>query len=151
MSRDRVGPKPYVGFKAGGTIPLAVEARQVRGVTKASEIIPVPFARQWVRGVIARNGRLIPVLDLSKIASLWNEVPPAGGRQVILVAGGMVETGFLAEEADTFSISPAEGPKTALPPRVRQAILSGAREAHGVVYGILKVEAVLAAAEIPAN
>jgi chemotaxis signal transduction protein len=143
--------KPYVGFKAGGTIPLAVDARLVHGVTKASEIIRVPFARRWIRGVIVREGRLIPVLDLSKIASLWNEVPPEGGRQVILVAGGAVETGFLVEDADTFSVSDLKETKSDLPHRVRQAILSGAQEAHGVIYGILKVEAVLAAAEVPAN
>jgi len=148
---------PFVGFRIGAEVHLAVDARRVRGVARAAGIVPVPFARRWVAGVLVREGRVVPVLDLSRVPSLWNKVPEGGGDQVIVVAGGEVEAGFLAADAETFTgddVVPggdAAAGAARAPAAVRQAILSCARTSSGRDYGVLRVEAALAAAEVPAG
>jgi len=146
---------PYVGFRIGALVHLAVEARSVRAVARASGIEPVPFARRCVSGVIVRDGRIVPVFDLSRIASIWNEVPEGGGDQVIVVASGEREAGLLARGAETFTCSEegeSEDSGAARPlAAVREAILSGVRRVRGREFGILRVEAALAAAEVPAD
>lgn len=143
---------PFVGFRIGAGTYLAVEASRVRGVARAAGLVAVPFARRGVAGVLIREGRVVPVLDLSLIAALWNQVPEGGGDQVIVVAGTEVEAGILATGAETFSGSAAgEGAPERAPAGVRRAILSGVRSSGGRDYGILRVEAALAAAEVPAG
>lgn len=145
---------PYVGFLVGGVVPLAVEARRVRAVVRREGIIPVPFARLCVEGVVVREGRLIPVFDMSRIPTLWNEVPPPGGDQVIVVGGAETEVGFLAGGAETFPGEAAgrvgDGEAAKPPSAVREGILSGTRSAGGRTYGVLLVEPALRAAEVPA-
>jgi len=70
-----------------------------------------------------------------------------------VLAGGEVEAGILAEGAETFTCpageDEAEPGAARAPSAVREAILSGARRVRGLDYGILRVEAALAAAGIP--
>jgi chemotaxis signal transduction protein len=146
-----------VGFSVGGCL-LAVEAARVTGVVRARGIIPVPFARSAIPGVLVREGRLVPVLDLARVPGVWNEVPGGAGDQVVLVRSGEVEAGILGAAMETLAgAAPAagdgrEGPGAAHPPAgVREGILSGALSAGGRAYGILKVEAALAAAGLPGN
>jgi CheW-like protein len=143
----------YVGFLLGG-VRLAVEAARVRGIARVQGIIAVPFTRTCVQGVIVQDGRLVPVLDLARVPSLWNELPEGGGEQVIVLGAGEVEAGLLGSGAEAFTFSPTSDPGGREPVRppacMREAILCGALSASGRTYGILKIEAALAAAGVPA-
>jgi len=146
---------PFVGFTVGG-VPLAVEAVKVRGVARAEGIFAVPFSRPCVRGVIIRQGRLVPVLDLTHLPSLWNEVPPSGGEQLVVFGVRELEAAVLADMAETFMAEPEpavlSGEAASRPlSRLREGILSGSVAAGGRRYGILGVEAALAAAGVPAS
>lgn len=146
---------PHVGFTVGGVENLALEASRVRAVGRARGIIPVPFTRHCVEGVIVREGRLVPVFDLSRVPAVWNRVPPPGGDQVIIVASSEIEAGILATGAETFIAStdpePAGDIDVESPRGLRDAILSGFRYHGGRSYGLLNVEAALQAADVPAS
>ena len=148
--------KVYVGFALAG-VRLAVEAARVRGIGRADKIIAVPFARGCVAGVIVREGRLVAVLDLSLVPSIWNEVPDGGGSQVVVLSAGETEAGLLADAAEAF-VAPEEEARSAEapppprpPPAFREAILSGAVSVSGRTYGLLKIDAALAAAGVPGS
>jgi chemotaxis signal transduction protein len=142
----------YVGFRIG-EVPLAVEARSVRGVTWNRDLIQVPFALRSVVGVMVRGGRVVPVFDLCRVAAAWNEMPPAGGEQVIVLGEGEVEAGLLASGAETFSAGSPRTLDTGWKPRsqgsLREAILSGALEVLGCTYRVLCIQAALEAAGVP--
>jgi len=141
-----------VGFLLGD-VALAVDAARVQAVARAEAVIPVPFARRCFAGVMVKEGRLVTVVDLSRVASLWNEVPTGGGEQVIVLSTGGIEAGFLARSVEAFTSTAGQEPGEEGPPRppaaVREGILSGTLRAAGRIYGLLRAEAALAAAGVP--
>ncbi|MBI3451056.1 MAG: chemotaxis protein CheW [Acidobacteria bacterium] len=142
---------PHIGFTIGGSL-LAVEATRVLAVAEAADIIPVPFARACFPGVLLRRGRLVPIVDLATVPSLWNAVPGTGGDQVLVLAAGEIEAGLLVRQVETLTSAPgdAESGAAAAPSEVREAILWGALRARGRDFGLLKVNTALAAAGVPA-
>jgi len=146
-----MSPAPHVGFTVGGA-PLAVEATRVLAVAPAADVVPVPFARACFPGVLLRLGRLVPIVDLATVPSLWNAVPGTGGDQVVVLAAGEIEAGLLVRQVETLTPGSAEGDSgaAAAPSEVREAILWGAIRARGRDWGLLKVNTALAAAGLPA-
>jgi chemotaxis signal transduction protein len=130
-----------------GGAPLAVEARGVEAVALADGILPVPFARRCIRGILVRQGRVVPVIDPAAVPALWNQVPRRGGRHVLVLAAGEIEAGLLADEIEAFTGEEGGGGRP--PSMVREAILWGVTGARGRVFGLLRVEALLAAAGMP--
>src|SRR5437868_1225249 len=57
-------PKSYLTFRVARQ-DLAMESAQVRGIVPLSEFVPLPRVRPGLLGVIALNGRLVNVIDLS--------------------------------------------------------------------------------------
>jgi len=146
-----VSGEPYVGFLVGGE-PFALEAARVIAVAGALGVIPVPFARRAVAGVIVRRGRLVPVVDLCRVPSLWNEMPEGAGDRVVILATGEIEAGFLTSDVETFRAAGPPEPGGTHPPapsRAREAILCGALRSAGRTYGLLRIESALADAGLP--
>ena len=143
--------RAYVGFLLGG-ITFALEATKVLSVASAKGVVPVPFARSCVAGVLFRQGRLVPVVDLCRVATLWNIVPRPGGEQVLILGLGEIEAGFLASAVETFTTADGGAAReaAAAPGEVREAILSGTLRAGERVWGLLKVNEALMAAGLPA-
>lgn len=141
---------PYVGFLLGG-VSFALDAARVLSVAAAAGVIPVPFARACVAGVLVRQGRLVPVVDLALVTAIWNIVPPAGGEQVLVLGSGEIEAGFLASAVETFKGAAAGTARDFAPSEVREAILCGSLRAGDRTWGLLRVDAALAAAGLPAQ
>jgi chemotaxis signal transduction protein len=143
--------RAYVGFILGG-VGLALEATKVLSVASSRGVVPVPFARSCVAGVLFRHGRLVPIVDLCRVATLWNIVPRAGGDQVLVLGLGEIEAGFLASAVETFRSGEGgqENEGAQPPPEVREAILSGTLRAGDRVWGLLKANEALMAAGLPA-
>ncbi len=140
---------PWVGFTIGEEA-LAVEAKLVKAVTWSRGLIQVPFVRKTVAGVIVRDGRIVPVLDLALAPSLWNRLPQPGGSQIVIVGEGEMEAGILARETETFhSGEPRPGAAAPGAARLRESLLDGTVEAPGRSYGALRVPAALQAAGVP--
>jgi len=146
-----VSARAYVGFLLGG-VAFALEATKVLSVTSAKGVVPVPFARGCVAGVLFRQGRLVPIVDLCRVAALWNRVPRSDGDQVLVLGLGEMEAGFLASAVETFKSAEGETRREAAgpPPEVREAILSGTLGAGDRAWGLLKANEALMAAGIPA-
>jgi len=83
--------------------------------------------------VLLRLGRLVPIVDLATVPSLWNAVPGTGGDQVVVLAAGEIEAGLLVRQVETLTPGSAEGDSgaAAAPSEVREAILWGAIRARG--------------------
>ena len=150
MRGSAVGTVPWVGFRIG-EVPLAVEARSVRGVAWNSDLLRVPFTPAAVAGVMVRAGRVVPVFDLGRVPSAWNRMPRPGGGQVVILGEGEMEAGILADGAGTFHAAPpsAAGSGLTAPAAVREDMLSGAVRSGDLVYGVLSVPAALHAAGVP--
>ena len=150
MRGSAIATVAWVGFRVG-EVPLAVEARLVRGVAWNSELVAVPLALSCVAGVIVMERRVVPVFDLGLVPSAWNRVPRGGGDQIVIMGEGEIEAGVLASRTETFSAGlPAEGSsREKAPAAVREAILSGVLEARGHAWGVLSVPDALHAAGVP--
>lgn len=140
---------PWVGFLID-EVALAVEARLVKTVTWSRGLIPVPFVKRSVAGVIVRDGRIVPVLDLALAPSAWNRMPRTGGSQVVIVGEGEMEAGILARATETFraaQLSAAPGGGSLA--WVRESLLEGIVEVAGRTYGVLRISVALHAAGVP--
>lgn len=147
MRASAVESRPWVGFLVG-SVRLAVDAAQVRGIAWNRDLVPVPFALSTVAGILVRGGRVVPVFDFGRVAGAWNRMPGPGGSQVVVLSEGEMEAGILAEGAETFRAG-RPGPGPGAPADVREAILSGVLEREGGFYGVLDVPAALHAAGVP--
>src|SRR5207248_107653 len=67
-----------------GPEPLALDIRRVREVVPRVRLRPVSGAPAWLAGVFVYRGRVVPVLDLHRLAG-GGECPPHLSSRIILV------------------------------------------------------------------
>src|SRR5262245_9214114 len=85
-----------------GREPLALDIRRVREVLPRVRLRPVSGAPDWLRGAFVSRGRVIPVIDLPRLAGA-GECPPHLSSRIILVphaapGGGEQLLGLLATQ-----------------------------------------------------
>ena len=98
---------------------LALDVRRVREVVPRVRLRPVSGAPAWLAGVFVYRGRVVPVLDLHRLAG-GGECPPHLSSRIILVPhGGQVAggaerlLGLLATQvADIREVSDEQTPTT---------------------------------------
>jgi len=76
-------------FEARGQL-YALEVSQVREVVRYQEITPLPMAPALIEGVIDLRGRVIPVVDLSRLLGGDRTEDTLKARIVVLDCDGMV-------------------------------------------------------------
>jgi chemotaxis-related protein WspB len=67
-----------------GNEPLALDIRRVREVLPRVQLRPVSGAPDWLAGAFVYRGRVIPVIDLHRLAGA-GECPPHLSSRIILV------------------------------------------------------------------
>ena len=85
-----------------GNEPLALDIRRVREVLPRVRLRPVSGAPDWLAGAFVYRGRVIPVIDLHRLAGI-GECPPHLSSRIILVPhaspdGGERLLGLLATQ-----------------------------------------------------
>src|SRR4051812_37753377 len=86
-------------FEAGGE-RLALEARSVAEVVPRVPLRPLAGAPQWLAGVFVYRGRVVPVVDLYRLAGA-GDCPAHLSSRIILVRRGAGELlGLLAGRVD---------------------------------------------------
>jgi chemotaxis-related protein WspB len=85
-----------------GREPLALDIRRVREVLPRVRLRPVSGAPDWLAGAFVYRGRVIPVIDLHRLAGA-GECPPHLSSRIILVphtppGGGERLLGLLATQ-----------------------------------------------------
>lgn len=116
-------------LKAGG-LSVSVKAASVRQIVPAAGVMHVPLTRPEVAGVVARDGRVIPVYELR---SLGIENPPeASGprglvteesKQIVILEHEGALAGILVDSTDSVRGGEAGGPERVLD---AQALLTAA-------------------------
>lgn len=79
---------------------FGLRAESVREVVVPQAITPVPAQPAHVLGVALVHGRLVPVVDISKmVTSMDVTIENAKGRRLAVIAAGEAEIGIIADEA----------------------------------------------------
>ena len=76
-----------------------VEMTFVREVYPLRDLVPIPCTPPFIRGIINVRGRLISLTDLKVFFDLPN-VGLGGMNRVIIITGGGMETGLLADRVE---------------------------------------------------
>ncbi len=79
-----------------GEEEYAVAVEQVKEVLKNRELTPVPNASDYVRGVMALRGRVLPVIDLCMRLGLPSVVKDEKSR-IVVVSAGEEDAGILVD------------------------------------------------------
>lgn len=125
------------------------EAEYVREVVKAGKITFVPYAPDFIEGVINLRGSIISVVDLAKILNI-QDVTRIGERWVIVVGVGLIEAALhidLARGVIDVPKSSIEPPLVTLE-KGQTEHLKGEAHIDGDLIGILNLENILVAEEM---
>ncbi len=126
-----------LAFKLDG-ICLAVPIEQVGELVDCESITPVPFVKQWVKGVTNVRGGLLPVVDLASYFDKTAVSAQRGMRLIVINVNdaplgllttevlGMRQFGAAAESATVDDFEP-----------VLRPYLQRAMEAEGTAWGLL--------------
>lgn len=124
-SRARVLARPSQAVEAAGSSlevlefrlareTYAVETRHVQEVYPLKHLTPLPCTPPFVLGVVNVRGRITPVIDIKKFFDL----PDKGLtdlHRVILIRGGGLELGLLADVITSVRRVPLESLQACLP------------------------------------
>lgn len=110
---DRSGQMEILEFRLAHE-RYAVETRSVHEVQPLKDLTPLPGTPAFVRGIVNVRGRILGVLDLKRFFGL-----PEQGigdlHRIILVRGGDLEFGLLADSIVGVRFLPTESLQPALP------------------------------------
>jgi len=129
---------------------VAVDVRRVREVVPRVRLAPVSGGPDWVAGAFVYRGRVVPVIDLHRLAGA-GECPPHLSSRIILVpvpgADPDALVGLLATQVATVGelpdgVSPRPGPPS---PALGPAVADG-----GSILRVLDPDRFLAFAAPPA-
>lgn len=80
-----------------GKQEFAISVDSVEMVIEKTEITPVPKSRVFIEGVMNLRGRIVPVIDLTKLMSIeTGEI--SGFENVLIVKNQGTEVGFFVNE-----------------------------------------------------
>jgi len=91
-----------------------VEITKVKEVIKVGRITYLPSSPEYIVGIVNLRGKILSVTDLKTLLGLPHEEPTDKTR-IIAVESGMLETGFLVDEA----IESIEVPVSKIEPALR--------------------------------
>ena len=118
----------------------AVETRCVAEVHPLKHLTPLPCTPAFVLGVVNLRGRILPVYDIRKLFDL-----PQQGltdlHRIIVVHGGDLEIGLLAEAIEGVRSVPLESLQASLPTLtgIRADYLKGVTAEHLVVLDLDRI------------
>jgi purine-binding chemotaxis protein CheW len=118
----------------------ALENRWVQEVCPLKELTPMPCTPPFVLGIVSVRGRILPVLDLKKFFDL-----PEQGltdlHRIILVRGGDLELGLLADAIVGVRSIPADSLQSSLPTLtgIRSDYLKGVTAERLVVLDLARI------------
>ncbi len=98
----------YCEFRVGNE-RFYIDIDSLREVTELSNVFPVPQAPDYIHGLIALRGNIIPVIDLSRIYN----IPPqeTGSAKLIIVEAMREYLGFISDELPRFLKEGSEIPR----------------------------------------
>lgn len=118
----------------------AIETRHVGEVHPLLDLTPLPCTPTFVRGIVNVRGRILPVLDLKRFFDL-----PEPGlndlHRIILVRGGDLEFGLLADDVVGVQSIPLESLQSSLPTLtgIRDDYLKGVTAERLVVLDVSRI------------
>lgn len=121
-----------------------VDIKRVREVIKLNKVTYLPSCPDHIAGIVNLRGNILSVTDLKAFLNLPREEPSEKTR-IIAVESGVLETGFLVDEA----VGSIELPVKMITPVIPTIPAEGARYLEGQCklddkfIGILSVEKVL--------
>lgn len=91
-----------------GNERYAIESSYVLEIVRLPDLTVIPGAPEWVRGVMNRRGEVLLIVDLRGLlgGSTAEREPDEGGN--VIVCGGDVELGIVADEADELRRLPVD-------------------------------------------
>ncbi len=81
----------YCEFRVGDE-RFYIDIDNLREVTELMNVFPVPQTPQYIHGLIALRGNIIPVIDLSKIYNIPS--PETGSAKLVIVEAMKEYLGF---------------------------------------------------------
>jgi purine-binding chemotaxis protein CheW len=120
----------------------AVETRHVREVHPLKDLTPLPCTPPFVLGIVNVRGHILPVFDLKKFFDL-PELGLTDLHRIILVRGGDLEFGLLADVIVGVRSIPVESLQSSLPTLtgIRADYLKGVTAEHLVVLDLARIMA----------
>lgn len=118
----------------------AVENRLVQEVSPFKELTPLPCTPAFIRGIVNVRGRILPVLDLKRFFGL-----PEKGigdlHRIILVRGGDLELGLLADDITGLRTIPVASVQPAPPTLtgIRSDFLKGVTAERLIVLHLARI------------
>lgn len=118
----------------------AIENRLVQEVSPFKELTLLPCTPAFIRGIVNVRGRILPVLDLKRFFDL-PEVGLTDLHRVILVRGGDVELGLLADDITSLRMIPVSSvqPAPATLTGIRSDFLKGVTAERLIVLDLARI------------
>ena len=157
MAKDSVANKPVsidddeqvtamqvVAFKLKDE-EYGVNIFQVQDINGMSDITRVPFAANFIKGVINQRGSVLPVIDLKKRLGI-EETPYTQTARIVTVIVGDLQVGMLVDAVtEVLTIrTKLVDPKKTVNDRAMEKFLSGIGNIEGRLVTMLNLEEIVA-------
>lgn len=118
----------------------AIENRQIQEVCPFKELTPLPCTPAFIRGIVNVRGRILPVLDLKRFFGL-PEIGLDDLHRIILVRGGDLELGLLADDITGLRAIPISSVQPAPPTLsgIRSDYLKGVTAERLIVLDLARI------------
>lgn len=118
----------------------AVENHLVQEVCPFKELTPLPCTPAFIRGIVNLRGRILPVLDLKRFFGL-PEIGLTDLHRIILVRGGDLELGLLADDITGLRTIPVSSVQSAPPTLagIRSDYLKGVTAERLIVLDLARI------------
>lgn len=133
---------PYVKFKLGAKDTYGISFSQVKEVARSVILTKLPWAPDFIPGIINRRGNLLAILDLKRFFS-FTDTAYKDDPYIIVVTGSDITIGIFAdsiEDSDIYDPSSLEAPLLAVT-AIKPEYLLGL---HRGVTSIINVDTILA-------
>ncbi len=125
--------RQYVTFKIKSE-EYGVDIQNVQEITDIESITQIPNAPEYVMGIVNIRGVIIPIIDLKRRLSFYNEDSENKGRIIVINIKGK-QVGFMIDDASR--VLTLDDEDIDLPPIMTEA------QKESYVTGIAKVEGML--------
>ena len=116
--RQTAGGEKHIVFYLDEKL-YAVSARQVVEVIQPMPITPLPKSPEWLSGIINLRGRIISVINLSKLSENATSAPTHKSKLILLrPVNGETAVTFAVDRLNEIATFPAEVMKSIKPTKV---------------------------------
>ena len=137
-----------VTFYLGDTL-YGIDIRKVQEINKLKEWTPVPYAEDFVKGILSLRGSIVMILDLSQKLGLATTVVTDHTRNIIITSADQQCMGFLVDSIGSVTHVPWD--QVCDPPAVVNGVhgrhLEGVFKTDTDLIAILDVDEVFSAVE----